>query len=98
LRRIWTRPWPDDFAAAGKAYAVAAAEVGADVILAGARAWVAACDAPRYLPALTKWLSARSWEVPPPQRRARSAPRQQTYHRRPKPELARMMLALGEED
>jgi hypothetical protein len=96
LRRIWARPWPDDLVAAGKAYAVAAAEVGSDVILAGARAWVTACDAPRYLPALTKWLSARCWEKPPPQRRARSAPRQQRRSDR-KPDLARRMLALGEE-
>jgi hypothetical protein len=31
-----------------------------------ARTWRAACDAPRFLPALPSWLAAHGWEKPPP--------------------------------
>lgn len=40
----------------------------ADAIIAAAKAWVAAADAPRFLPPLAKWLGARGWEKPPPKR------------------------------
>jgi hypothetical protein len=55
------RPWIDvDHAAAWAAYEQAAREVTLGVILAAARAWLAGIDAPRYLPALSKWLAGRA--------------------------------------
>ncbi len=99
LQRIWSvRPWADgadDLAAAAKACAAAATEVGDDVSLAGARVWVAApafCgDNVRYLPALAKWLSGRCWEKKPPPQKRPPPPRKE-----PKPDLGSMMLVIGQ--
>lgn len=66
----WPRPFCDDVAAARRAYAEACREADPGDIAEAAIAWVAAADAPRFLPPLAKWLDARGWEKPPPQRRA----------------------------
>ena len=73
LRGIWDRGHPRDnlvrsIAIARHAFAkaCAAAEGGADEIVAAARAWRAGCDAPRYLPRLLDWLQGEGWTRPPP--------------------------------
>ena len=69
LQKIWVRPWcDDDIGVAWLEYDRLTHEVDPRVILASARKWVAAADAPRFLPSLAKWLTARGWEKPPPQR------------------------------
>jgi hypothetical protein len=103
LRALWQRGHLSDntdkaVAIAKAAFARVMAEgIPADQVLEGAERWVAAADSPRFLPPLPTFLTTRGFERQPPPRR-QSAPRQQTYHRKPKPDLARMMLALGEED
>ena len=65
------------------------------MILAGARAWIAGIDAPRYLPALSKWLAGRGWEKAPPQRMRREGATQRRYgerHYGRKPDLAQIAL------
>jgi hypothetical protein len=42
-----------------------------DVILDAARAWVAAADAPRFLPPLNHWLDQDGWNMPPPEKKER---------------------------
>ena len=66
LREIWRRPWADDVAADQRAFEVACREVAPEDIIVAASAWVAAADAPRFLPPLAKWLASRGWEKPPP--------------------------------
>jgi hypothetical protein len=80
LRSIWQREHVSDDAPAAKRLASAAFEracqqVAPADILDAARSWVAAADAPRYLPPLALWLDARGWERPPPQKARRSTPR-----------------------
>lgn len=70
LRTVWQRPWCDDPAEARRAFMVACRDCDPADILDGARDWVAAADAPRFLPPLAKWLSARGWEKPSPMRRS----------------------------
>ena len=71
LRQVWKRPWVDtDDADAMKLYLDAIREAEPEAILTAARAWVAAADAPRFLPPLTKWLAARGWEKIPQETRA----------------------------
>jgi hypothetical protein len=70
LRAVWARPWPDDERLDREAFAIACEEVAPEDIIEAARAWVAAADAPRFLPPLAKWLNGRGWEKPPPQRKA----------------------------
>jgi hypothetical protein len=74
LRAAWTRPWPDnDDAEARRAFAKALDEgTDAGEIITAAAEWVRCADAPRFLPTLSKWLIARGWERPPPQKRARA--------------------------
>jgi hypothetical protein len=71
LTAIYRRPWPDDPREERRAWEGALA-AGADPaeIVEAARAWVEAADAPRFLPALAKWLDAESWRKPPPAKRA----------------------------
>jgi hypothetical protein len=71
LAAIYQRPWADDPREELRAWEAALA-AGADpgAIIAGAKAWVAAADAPRFLLPLTKWLAAESWMKPPPEKRA----------------------------
>ena len=54
-----------------KLYLDAIGEAEPEAILTAARAWVAAADAPRFLPPLTKWLAARGWEKDPPKKPGR---------------------------
>jgi hypothetical protein len=70
LRQIWVRPWPDaDDCEAWLAYDQAVGGgVRQGIILAAAKAWVEAADAPRFLPSLAKWLACKGWEKPPPSR------------------------------
>jgi hypothetical protein len=83
LRRVWARPWADaDDDVAFRLYCAAHAEVGHAVIFEAALAWVAAADAPRFLPSLAKWLQARGWEKSPPQK----APAKKTPSRSPSPQ------------
>jgi hypothetical protein len=72
-------------------------------IVEGAKQWIAAADAPRFLPALPSWLATHGWQHPPLQKtRTREAVRGNGGHRRDyrnggKPDMARMMLALAGE-
>jgi hypothetical protein len=97
LRTVWTRPWPDDPQADRRAWEVALRD-GADpaVILAAARAWVAAIE-PRFLPVLAKWLGACGWQKPPPAKRSRG---NGSRRGKGKADLSRLALLAGgyEED
>jgi hypothetical protein len=79
LRRVWDRGWIKDntskvVAATRCAYAAARREATGAEILDGARAWVEAADAPRFLPALDDWLASCGWRSSPPKRgRTRTA-------------------------
>jgi hypothetical protein len=73
LRAIWARPWTDDVDADRRAFARACQEAAPDDIIAAATAFVAAADAPRFLPPLAKWLANRGWEKPPPTKTKRGA-------------------------
>lgn len=72
LREIWRRPWADDVAADQRAFEVACREVAPEDIIVAASAWVAAADAPRFLPPLARWLANRGWEKPPPAKARRA--------------------------
>jgi hypothetical protein len=69
LLEVWDRGFLDDEAAARRAFAAACREAEPDTIIAAAREWAAAFDAPRFLPKLEKWLAARGWTKQPPSRR-----------------------------
>jgi hypothetical protein len=88
LRALWRRGWAGDdtpraVAMAYSAFGRACQEAEAGDILDAAKAWVAAADAPRFLPALPQWLAGRGWEQPPPIKR-KPAPARRTAggHRR----------------
>jgi hypothetical protein len=68
LKAAWPRPWPDDEGADRGAFAAARQYATAAEIIAGAKAWAAAADAPKFLPSLAKWLDGRCWRKLPPQR------------------------------
>ena len=82
LREVWTRGWASDDSArsiavdrAAFARACAVAEGGEDIV-AAAKAWREAADAPRFLPRLCDWLDTRGWAKPPPiKRKERSSRR-----------------------
>src|SRR5262249_44098119 len=66
LRALWRRghacdDTPKAIAMARQAYECVCEEAEPEEILEGAKAWIAAADAPRYLPPLLTWLTARSW-------------------------------------
>jgi hypothetical protein len=67
LRAAWPRPWADDDAADRSAFEAARRHASVEDIIAGAAPWAAAME-PRYLPTLAKWLGAKGWEKPPPER------------------------------
>jgi hypothetical protein len=99
LQAIWQRPWPDDEAAGRRAFAKACAMAEPDTIIAAAAAWVAAADAPRYLPPLAKWLDGKAWEKPPPTRKRTQGqlslgPAGKQFQRR-KQDLTALCLAHG---
>jgi hypothetical protein len=109
LRALWRRGHAADdtakaIAVARAAYAKAIAE-GAqpDEIFDGAKQWIAAADASRFLPPLPSWLETHSWQKPPLEKKRTSEPaRGNRGHRRDyrnggKPDMARMMLALAGE-
>ena len=73
LRAVWTRPWTDDDAADRQAFKEACRSTAPGVIITAAALWVKAADAPRFLPSLEKWLTARSWEKPPPKKHQHKA-------------------------
>jgi hypothetical protein len=71
LRVIWQRGHASDdspkaIAIAHAAFAKACREAEPGEIIAAAKTWVAAADAPRFLPALATWLAAVGWTKPPP--------------------------------
>jgi hypothetical protein len=73
LCAIWARGWPGDDApdrraADRRAFEEAVRQASVESIFAGARAWFAAADAPRFLPVLATWLTGRCWEKPPPKK------------------------------
>jgi len=71
LRAVWDRGWASDdtpkaLAIGKQAFAKACELAAPGEILEAARTWIAAADAPRYLPPLPQWLAAQGWEKPPP--------------------------------
>jgi Helix-turn-helix domain len=85
LRKIWrVRPYVEHRKEARQAFVEAVAQTPAATILAGAQAWVAGVQHPRYLPALATWLEDEAWEKPPP---AKSKPKRVNGH---KPDLSRI--------
>jgi hypothetical protein len=103
LRSIWERGWASDdtpqaIAIARNAFARACRDgAEADDILDGARVWVAAADAPRFLPALPTWLAAKGWETPPPTKRGRRANghKAQRSNGYAKPDMFKIVLEAG---
>jgi hypothetical protein len=93
LRAVWARPWPDDEAVARRPFAEACRHADASEIIEGARTWVAAADAPRFLPALHKGLDRRGWEKVPPRKKANSG-----HGRKRKPSVVSCFLAGGYPD
>jgi hypothetical protein len=65
LRAAWPRPWADDDAVDRSAFEQATRHASVEDIIAGAAPWAAAME-PRYLPSLAKWLGAKGWQKPPP--------------------------------
>jgi hypothetical protein len=106
LRALWDRGWASDDtpkaqAIARQAFAKACREIDdpADIIEA-AKTYVAAADAPRFLPALPQWLAARGWETPPPtKRRANGSAKRGNGHNKPngyaKPDMFEITLEAG---
>jgi hypothetical protein len=104
LRELWQRGWaaddsPKAQALVRQAFAKACRDVTPTAILDAARTWVAAADAPRYLPALPQWLMANGWEKPPPAKATRASHSKRGhngYQRKGgKPDLMRMSLKRG---
>jgi hypothetical protein len=98
LRAIWARPWTDDVDADRWAFAQACQEVAPEDIMAAAAAFVAAADAPRFLPPLARWLANRGWEKQPPTKAKRGANGARRHGRKPDPidialDLARQYAA-----
>ena len=73
LRVVWARPYIENDAADRQAFKEACGSTDPEVIIAAARRWVKAADAPRFLPSLAKWLNARGWEKPPPKKHRNAA-------------------------
>jgi len=76
LRALWQRDHlkddlPEAVAEQRRTYEDAL-RAGADAseIIEGAKAWVAAADAPRFLDPLVTFLTAKGWTKPPPEKRA----------------------------
>ena len=74
LHGLWDRGHPADATVRQQqadAAAWTAALVGGatpETILVAAQKWIAAADAPRFLPKLSDWLTTHSWGKPPPKR------------------------------
>lgn len=89
LRALWRRPWVDnDDAEAMAAYLEAIREADPHDLMRAARTAVENCDAPRFLPSLSKWLNGRGWEKPPPEKRiSNQRQRERGQHQR-KPRMS----------
>jgi hypothetical protein len=99
LRAIWQRGWPSDdapetVARTGQAFAQACRDADAEDIIAAAQTWVAAADAPRFLPPLAKWLASRGWEKPPP-KRGRAQRGNGKHNPYAKPDMFKICLEAG---
>jgi hypothetical protein len=100
LRAVYDRGHLDDDEAARKAFERACGEVAPEIIIAAAKVWVAAADAPRFLKPLPIWLDRRGWEKAPPSKPAAgNAARGRSPQRRngSKVSLSRVMWDAGEE-
>jgi hypothetical protein len=97
LRAAWPRPFADDEAADRRAFAEARQHASLEEIIAGAHAWAAAADAPRFLQPLAKFPNGRCWQKPPPQRgRALvGKPNRQPYRNGNKVDLVQVGFALA---
>jgi hypothetical protein len=97
VRAVWQRPWCDDQRADRLAFERACEEgTPAEIILDAAKAWVAAADAPRFLPPLARWLDGRGWERQPPQKARRSAaPKDRHRHNGRKRDISAEFFKLG---
>jgi hypothetical protein len=98
LRTIWARPWTDDEGADRRAFEAACQRAEPEEIIQAARAYVAAADAPRFLPVLAKWLGTNGWTKAPPKPAARQhAARGRSPHRNNgrKVDVARLALMHG---
>jgi hypothetical protein len=95
LRAVWVRPWADDVEADREAFERACQEVAPEDIVEAAITWVAAADAPRFLPPLAKWLTNRGWERDPPQKARKSAPRRSHARNGRKVDMAKLAFAIG---
>jgi hypothetical protein len=95
LRAIWARPWADDDAADRRAFAQACQEAAPEIIIAAAAAFVAAADAPRFLPPLAKWLAAHGWEKPPPTKRGPARANGKARNGYAKPDMFKICLKEG---
>jgi hypothetical protein len=67
IRAAWPRPWVDDDAADRSAFEEARRHASVEDIITGAAPWAAAME-PRYLPSQAKWLGAKGWQKPPPEK------------------------------
>ncbi len=91
LRSVWARPWADDPDADRRAWEGALRDGAVPAaIIEAARAWVAAADAPQFLPKLATWLGAESYRKPPPPKRVRG-PGRNGYR---KPDACKAVLGL----
>jgi Helix-turn-helix domain len=101
LCALWRRGWQSDetakaVAISKLAFAKACTLANPDEILAAAKTWIAAADAPRFLPALPQWLAARGWEKrPPPKNRPAYAGGHRNGTRQRKPDFASIGLDLA---
>jgi hypothetical protein len=73
LQRLWDRGWTTDASPGAQArlrqaWARACERTDAATIIEAAKLWVAAADAPRYLPKLTDWLDGDGWNGSPPKK------------------------------
>jgi hypothetical protein len=73
---------PKALAIARQAFAKACTDVDPGEILKGAKVWITAADAPRFLPVLPQWLAAKGWEKPPPTKAKTKIPPRGKFGRR----------------
>jgi hypothetical protein len=97
LRTLWARPWTDNEGADRRAFEAACKRAEPEEIIEAARAYVAAADAPRFLPVLAKWLAADGWTKAPPKAAAKQhAARGRSPHGRNgvKVDIGRIMFGM----
>jgi len=101
LRARWRRGWPGDdtpkaIVLARQAFERACRE-GADPgeIIAAAKTWITAADAPRFLPPLPQWLDARGWEQPPPTKPKRARGNGKGHRSYGPPDMFKILLEEG---